>query len=98
MTDRPRALTGLEWRLYLVALLGAIYVVTWRVLDERTAVSAAPREAPREAPLTPPAVAESRSIRPRDDRVRPPASRVVHRPSPRVVRVPAPRRVRTRSS
>lgn len=32
MTD-DRKLTAVEWRLYVVALLAAIYIVTWRVLD-----------------------------------------------------------------
>lgn len=32
MTD-DRKLTAVEWRLYVVALLAAIYIVTWRVLE-----------------------------------------------------------------
>ncbi len=32
MTD-DRKLTAVEWRLYLVAALAAIYILTWRVLD-----------------------------------------------------------------
>lgn len=39
MTDREHRLTALEWRLYIVAALAAIYVVTWRVLDRPPATA-----------------------------------------------------------
>lgn len=42
MTDREHRLTALEWRLYIVAALAAIYVVTWRVLDRPPATANEP--------------------------------------------------------
>lgn len=42
MTDREHRLTALEWRLYIVAVLATIYVVTWRVLDRPPAPANAP--------------------------------------------------------
>lgn len=48
MTDPEPQLTGLEWRLYVVAALATIYVISWRVL-ERGGAAPAPTSAPLEA-------------------------------------------------
>lgn len=58
MTD-DRKLTAVEWRLYVVALLAAIYVVTWRVLARPSAggdvVAESPPSPPAASPPSPPA-------------------------------------------
>jgi hypothetical protein len=94
------ALTTLELRLYVVALLAVVYVLAWRAIAPAV-------EAAHTATVEP--VVERAVERPstRADRTRaapsetsrvtsPPPSRARQQP-PRVVRVPA-RRVRTRSS
>jgi hypothetical protein len=43
MSEPDCKLCALEWRLYVVAVLAAIYVITWRVL-ERSGRSGSPRE------------------------------------------------------
>jgi hypothetical protein len=101
MTDAERKLTAVEWRLYIVALLGAVYVVTWRVLDRpprATSTAPPPADVVERPRATTSPVPPTRGAERASDRVRPGPQRLVEQPTPRPVRVPAPRRVRTRSS
>ena len=98
MTERK--LGALEGRLYIIAVLAAVYVATWRVLDRPA--PAAERE-PRPARPAP-AHAVWLDDLPAEQRravTAPPGWTIATRATaPQVVRVPVqrPRRVRTRSS
>lgn len=104
--EPPRiSITPLEGRLYIVALLAAGYLVTWRVITPSTSVTAPIVDAAR---LQPPVVwLDDIPSSQRPALTLPPSWRLVSRgeptttaPSPRVTRAPAsrPLRVRTRSS
>lgn len=59
MTERAqpaRKLTALEWRLYIIAVLATIYVISWRVLD-RPAATIAETGEPAPSPAEPVSVA-----------------------------------------
>jgi len=100
---RPRAqtrllLTTLELRLYVVALLAVVYVVTWRAIAPAVEVAyTAAAEPTVEPTVVRPGTGAERAppVRAATRVTDPPPSRT--RQPPRVVRVPA-RRVRTRSS
>lgn len=106
MTTEDRKLTAVEWRLYIVALLALIYVVTWRVLARPPALatSAPPVETITAAPATPPAPVRTVAAPPRAVTVRAtpapqtvtPVKRITQRP--RIIRMQPVRRVRSRSS
>jgi hypothetical protein len=97
-TTEPRTLGALEGRLYIIAVLAAVYVATWRVLDRPAPV--AEREA---RPARPHAVwLDDLPAEQRRTITAPPGWAIASRgaTAPQVVRVPVkrPRRVRTRSS
>lgn len=100
---RPR-LTALEWRLYIVAAIASVYVVSWRVLDRPVAPAATEPLVPAPAPVAlVPMVQATPPVRPQTARpqttrpqtVRPQTARPQQ---PRIIRVVKKRRPRTRSS
>lgn len=109
MTDAGPKLSAAEWRLYIVAALAALYVATWRVLDEpaqprsrATPVSGAPRAvwlediAPDQRPALSVPAGWAVATRGAGTRVEP--TTAVQPARARPVRVMRPMRVRTRSS
>ena len=100
MTE-PRKLGALEGRLYIIAVLAAVYVATWRVLDRPAPMAEREVQPARPAP----AHAVWLDDLPAEQRrpiTAPPGWAIASRgaTAPQVVRVPVqrPRRVRTRSS
>jgi len=100
---RPR-LTALEWRLYIVAAIASVYVVSWRVLDRPVAPASTEPPPPPATPVAVvPAVQATPPVRPQTARplatrpqtVRPQTARPQ---PPRIIRVVKKRRPRTRSS
>ncbi len=101
MTDREHRLTALEWRLYIVAALAAMYVVTWRVLDRPPATASEPNAhepiaeparvtepvASEPAPSAPPVVQPARAVTATEHKRREPprAPMPAERPRPRAV-------------
>lgn len=83
-----KQLTAREWRLYIVALLATIYVVTWRVL-------ARPRDAAEMEVVPPPTgTMEASRVPARPQLVRARQPQLVRAPQPQVVRAPRPQVVR----
>ena len=116
MTDRPRrttprlGLSALELRLYLVAVLAGVYVLTFRAIGGGNGTSPSVPAAPSPVSALPPAIwLDQLPAAQRPAVVPPPGWRLASRgesaaaspaPAPVVVRAPAsrPLRVRTRSS
>jgi len=116
MTERPpggRRLTVVEWRLYVVAALAAIYALVWRAIDQPAASGGDLARAPAKGPAPPapatvwldelpvaqrPAIAAPAGWTVIDRGATPAPPAPVERP--RIVRASAsrPLRVRTRSS